>query len=83
MHWHRESKRSPSIVHQESRTCRALAVDGRNDLEVLRSTSRHLEGRISSQTLQAERVIASMLEVLGELQQLAGFRGAHLFDHML
>jgi hypothetical protein len=36
MHWHRESKKSPSIVHYESRSCHALAVDGRNDMEVFR-----------------------------------------------
>jgi hypothetical protein len=83
MHWYRDSKRSPPIIDQESRSCYALAVDGRNDMKVLRSTSRHLEGRIGGQTLQGERVIASLLEVLGELQQLAGFRGAHLFDHLL
>jgi hypothetical protein len=58
-------------------------VDGLNDLKVPRSTSRHLEGRIGSLTLQGERVIASVPEVLGELQQLAGFHVAHPFDHML
>jgi hypothetical protein len=29
------------------------------------------------------KVSESVLEVLGELQQLAGFRVAHPFDHML
>ena len=57
-------------------------MDGRKDLKVPRSTSRHLEGRIGGQTLQGERVIASVSEVLGELQQLAGFRVAHPFDHL-
>jgi len=52
-------------------------------MKVPRSTSRHLEGRIGGQTLQGERVIASVPEVLGELQQLVGFRVAHSFDYVL
>jgi hypothetical protein len=58
-------------------------VDGRNDIKVPRSTSRHLEGWIGGQTLQGEQVIASVPEVLGKLQQLAGFRVAHPFNHVL
>jgi hypothetical protein len=58
-------------------------VDGLNDMKVPRSTSRHLKGQIGGQTLQGERVIASVLEVLGKLQQLADFRVAHPFDHVL
>jgi hypothetical protein len=49
-------------------------------MKVPPSASRHLAGRIGGQTLQGERVIASVSEVLGKLQQLVGFRLAHPFD---
>jgi hypothetical protein len=58
-------------------------MDGLNNMKVPRSTSRDLEGRIGGQTLQGERVIVSVLEVLGKLQQLADFRLAHPFDYVL
>ena len=74
MHWHRDSRRSPPIPHQESRSCYALALNRLNDTKGPNSISRHFKGRIGGQMLQGERVITSVLRVLGELQQLAGFR---------
>jgi hypothetical protein len=58
-------------------------MDGLNNMKVPRSTFRDLEGRISGQTLQGERVIVWVLEVVGKLQLLADFRVAHPFDHVL
>jgi hypothetical protein len=82
MHWHRDSRRSPPIVHQEFGSWYTLALDRLNDTEGHNSISRQLEGRIGGQTLQGERVITSVLEVLGELQQSACLRVAHLFDQV-
>jgi hypothetical protein len=82
MHWHRDSRRSPPIVHQEFGSWYPLALNRLNDTEGPISISRRLEGRIGGQTLQGERGLASVLKVLGELQQLACVRVVHLFDHL-
>jgi hypothetical protein len=74
MHWYRDSRRSPPIAHQESRSCYALALNRLSDTKGPNSISRHLKGQIGGQMRQGERVITSVLRVLGELQQLAGFR---------